>query len=210
MKAYHCLVTGSSGGGKTTWLRQMHATTKAASVFMTAKKRESNVAGTPVNSRRGLNTAVRRASRGSDVRCKWFGASYPQDAETVREWAHDVHEHRDWPVQIIVDECQNDPGMDGSTSETGGAIRKGLHEDRDMAIKWVVCTQDPQDLDYPPLKQCRTFVWCGPAKTWHKGFLVYYNLEELDLPQREYQVAEIDPSLPPEVVWRGETNPTYA
>lgn len=209
MKAYHLLVTGSSGGGKTTYLREVHATADCCSLFLTPKSHESNVAGNKVAGRKGLSTSVTRASRPSDVRCKWLGASYPESAQTAREWAHAIREQKGWPVQIIVDECQQAEEM---TSANRGPIRSGLHEDRDRGIKWVLSTQDPQDLQksYSSIKQCRYIVWCGPVKTFHKGFLEYYNIDPSLLPEREYKYVTITPSLPPTVAYRGETNATYS
>lgn len=207
MNAKHTLVTGSSGGGKTTYCREMHATASSCSVFLTTKSHESNVRGRAVAGRRALNSAVKPATRPSDVKCKWYGARYPEATRTVRAWAHDVAEHRGWPVQVIVDECQETP-----LNKSEGALKRGLHQDRDRGIKWVPTTQSPQDLKedrgYKGINQCNYIVWCGPAKTFHSGFIQYYNLDGV-LPEEEYEYHVIEPSRPPQVVHEGRTKRKY-
>lgn len=210
MKAYHTLVTGSSGGGKTTFLREIHAEADGCSLFITTKSNESNVTGHKVAGRKALNTAVARASRATDVRCRWYGASYPQAAQTAREWAHDVRKHKGWPTQIIIDECQEAP----SFREGDGPVRDGLHKDRDSGIKWVISTQSPQDLrtsknGYGPIQQCKYIVWVGETHTLHGGFLDHHKITTEMLPNELYKYTVIKPTRPPEVLYRGETNPRY-
>jgi hypothetical protein len=208
MQAKHIFVTGSSGGGKTTYLRELHATADAASIFLSTK-RESNVSGQQASGRKALTSVVRDASRPADVRVKWLGARYPEAIQIAREWAHAVRERKGWPVQVIVDEVQNAPEM---TSKERGPIRGGLHEDRSKGVKWIVSTQDPQDVRpaYSAIKQVKYIVWCGPPNSFHKGFLTYYNLSPDVLPDKPYQYHVIEPSLPPSVAYHGETDATYA
>jgi len=207
MQAHHVLITGSSGGGKTTYAREMHATYNGASIYVTSKDTESNVTGRKAGSRQTLNTAVRDASRASDVRVKWFGATYDKDLRTIRDWAHDIHTHLGWSTQIIVDEAQNS-GLRDNT----GPVKHGLHEDRDKRIKWVPVTQDPQDMKkgYSALKQCRYIVWVGEPNSFHKGFLSYYNLQDVQLPTKPYQFVVVKPSLPPTVAHSGTTSKQYS
>lgn len=207
MQAKHVLLTGSSGGGKTTKAREYHAEFQGASVYLTTKPRETGFEGKQVSGRRALNSVVSDASGPRDAKAKWVGADYDSALATVREWAHDVATHRSWPVQIIVDECQNSGLADGD-----GPLVDGLHEDRDRGIKWVPTTQDPQDLrdGYSAIKQVEYIVWCGPVKTFHKGFLDFYGIEAGDLPDEPYHCHTIKPTLPPEVVARHQTKSRYA
>jgi len=94
----------------------------------------------------------------------------------------------------------------GPTS--GNPVREALHEDRDRGVKVVLATQDPTDLYYPPIKQCRHLVMFAPS-SFHTGFLRYYDIESLEYPTEAYHYAVVRPSLPPEVVYRGVTDPRY-
>lgn len=216
MKAYHTLVVGDSGGGKTTYLREKHATANAASVFLTDKPSESNISGTRVRGRKALNTAVNRADSPTDVRAKWLGASYPDAVHTVREWAYDLRTHRGWSTQVIVDEADgalpDSESLSGSSSDN--PLRDGLHGDRDRGIKYMLATQDPSDLYYPPVKQCRWFVWVGKAAPWHEGFARYFGFTDMrgELPAEEFEyvVFEKGSGMSWSVAHRGKTNKRYA
>lgn len=207
MQAKHILLTGSSGGGKTTRAREYHAEFQGASLYLTTKSQETGFEGQRVAGREALNTVVRDADGARDSKAKWYGADYDAALETARAWAQDVAQHRGWPVQVVVDECQNSGLADGD-----GPLVEGLHEDRGDGIKWVAVTQDPQDLNdgYSALKQVRHIVWVGPVKTFHKGFLQYYNIDPGQLPEKPYQYHVIEPSLPPKVVFKGTTKEKYA
>jgi len=186
--AEHVLVCGPSGGGKTTYLREMHDRHDGPSIFVTTDYE-----------RQAPSTPPRRIRKSR--------ASYPEDIHTAREWARS----HDETVQVIVDEVQNAPTFHGED----GPVRKMLHEDRSAGVKAVIATQNPQDLrttewNYGPLQQCQYVVWVGPAKTWHRGFREWMNLDAAQLPQENYQVRVIEPTDPPTVVYEGETKRKYA
>lgn len=192
MQAYHTLVAGPSGGGKTTRLRQMHAEYKGCSIFLTPKSNE------------------RKAQHDPPARIRNSSAHYPADVEKARQWAAG----RDETVQIIVDEAQNCPSFRDADG-ADGPVRDGLHEDRDKGIKWVLATQNPQDLrtnanNYGPIQQCRWFVWVGESRTWHSGFRDWLQLDPEQLPDEDYEVAVIEPSDPPRVIHRTRTEKVYA
>jgi hypothetical protein len=189
MDAEHVLVCGPSGGGKTTFLRELHAKHDGPSVFLTTKPNERTAATNPPR-------RVRRSS-----------CEYPADIADARQWAC----ARDDVVQVIVDECDNAPTfLDGAD----GPVRGMLHEDREKGLKCVVATQNPQDLrnstwKYGPLQQCQYVVWVGPARAWHRGFRNWLNLDADQLPDDNYSFVVIDPADPPAVVSRGETQPRF-
>jgi hypothetical protein len=189
VEAEHVLVCGPSGGGKTTYLRELHDRHDGPSIFMTTKKYE----------RKAISSPPRRIRRSS---CR-----YPEDVSKARQWARS----RDGTVQVIVDEVQNVPTFkDGDD----GPLRKMLHEDRSSGVKAVLSTQNPQDLrtnewNYGPLQQCQHVVWVGPARTWHRGFRNWLNLDADQLPSENYEYRVIRPSDPPAVVFEGQTKKKY-
>lgn len=193
--AEHLLVAGASGGGKTTYLRELHARHDGPSIFLTPKANETTATDDPPD-------RIRKA-----------GAEYPGDIRLAREWARD----RSGTVQVIVDECQSAP----SFVEGDGPIRSGLHEDRSSGVKWAIATQSPSDLrtrenNYSPIQQCKLWVWCGPLKTWHTGFFRANGMSDMTdrLPEENYSYAVIDPtaSLDPSdrIVYRGTTTERFA
>lgn len=170
--AEHVLVAGPSGGGKTTYVGEMHERATAPSAFLSPKQ----------------------------------GDTYPETIERVRELFI-----ADGGGQIIVDEVQNCPTF---LSGEDGPVRKMLHEDRERGIKAVLCTQNPQDLrttewNYGPLQQCQYFVWTGEARTWHRGFREWLNVDADMLPDQQHSFVVIRPTDPPEVVSSGETDPSF-
>jgi len=194
--AEHLLVAGPSGGGKTTFLRDLHAHHDGPSVFLTVKKNERKAAKNP----------PRRERKSS--------CNYPGDIERTREWAR----KRPETVQVIVDEAQNAPSFTRGDAE--GPLKDGLHEDRSAGVKWVVATQDPSDLrtptnNYGPVQQCQYWVWCGPLKTWHEGFFKANGMSDMrsEMPTQNYEYVVLEPTsgLSPSerIAYRGETDPQY-
>jgi hypothetical protein len=192
--AEHVLVAGPSGGGKTTYLREMHASHDGPSIFLTSKSNERKAHDRPPE-------RVRKSS-----------AAYPADITQAREWA----KQRPETVQIIVDEAQSAPSfIDGE-----GPVKDGLHEDRSAGVKWVIATQNPMDLrtnrnGYGPIQQCQYWVWVGPLKTWHTGFFDGNGMNDMKslLPSENYEFVVIDPtaslSARERIVARGETDPRF-
>jgi len=191
VEAEHVLVCGPSGGGKTTYLRELHARHDGASAFLTTKPNER----TAQDSHRE-HPRVRRSS-----------CSYPGDVEPVRAAARE----EDGLAQVIVDEVETAPTfLDGED----GPVRGMLHDDRELGVKCVIATQNPQDLrttewNYGPLQQCEYIVWVGPVKTWHSGFTDWLGVGGDQLPSENYQYVVLEPSDPPRVVAEGETNPRF-
>ena len=194
MDANHVLVAGPSGGGKSTYLREMHARQEGPSIYMTTKGNE------------------RTAHHRPPERVRQSSARYPSDMEQARQWAI----QRSETVQIIVDECQNAPAF----REGEGPLADGLHEDRSRGVKYVIATQNPMDLrtnerGYGPVQQCEYWVWCGPLKTWHEGFFQSNGMSDMIelMPQENYQYAVLNPtaSVPASerIVHRDVTDPRF-
>lgn len=131
--------------------------------------------------------------------------------DDVRAVAHGYYERTGYPVQVIVDEAHRHlPDSEKKSSAKNNTLAAMLHEDRDKGVKIVLASQDPTDFYYPPLKQCKWLVWCGPPSTFHRGFRRYYSIDVDDLPDERFQYVVIRPSDPPRVVYQGETNEVYA
>jgi hypothetical protein len=188
------IVSGGQGSGKTTYLRELHARYDGPSIFLTTKKNE------------------RKADQNAPRRIRHSSCQYPGHISKARQWARQHPEN----VQIIIDECQNAPTfIDGD-----GPIREMLHEDREAGVKTVIATQSPSDLrtnerGYGPVQQCDWWVWVGPLKDWHIGFLNANGLSDMKqhMPSEKYEFVEFEPkaSLTPEekIAYRGETDPRY-
>jgi hypothetical protein len=193
--AEHVMVCGPSGGGKTTYLRQHHARFDGSSIFMTTKKNE------------------RKAQISPPKRVRKSSCSYPGDIEKARAWALGRSES----LQIIVDEAHNAP----SFNEGDGPLDSGMREDRSKEIRYIVATQNPQNLNnkkdgYGLVQQCQFWVFVGPAKDWHVGFFNANNMGDLvqHMPTSNFEYVVVKPvaALPPEekVVYRGRTLEEFA
>jgi hypothetical protein len=194
--ADHVLVVGPSGGGKSTYAGEMFARHDGPAAYLST---DDGLDPTPYD-------PPRRTARP--------GATYPDDIERVRSWARangDV-------TLVVVDECQNAP----SFREGDGPLADGLHQDRSDGVVWVVATQNPMDLrtrerGYGPVQQARYWVWCGPVKDWHTGFLNANGMSDMTphMPTSNYEYVVLDPtaSLPTlsdRIVARGETDPRWS
>lgn len=193
-RAEHVAIFGPSGGGKTTFLREMHARHEGPSVFLSPKADEHAEHDPP---RRTLRS----------------GASYPRDITRAREWA----KGKPATVQVIVDECQQTPTF----TDGEGPTKDMLHEDRSDGVKCVISTQNPQDLNtrengYGPVQQARYWVFCGPLKDWHVGFMNANNLSGLveHMPTRDYEYVVVEPTASltgkEKILYRGETKEQFA
>jgi hypothetical protein len=135
-------------------------------------------------------------------------AARPLDAARgARAVAHDYHDETGFPTQVVADEAQDGMLADGDV-EADTPIKRMLHEDRDEALKIQVATQDPQDLEHTPLKQCKYWVWVGEWSTFHRGFLNHFNLPREELPTEPYQVVVFDRRM--NVLHRTETKEACA
>lgn len=189
--AEHTLYIGDSGKGKSTLGRQAHETFDGGS-FWANHSGETGIA----------DSGARR-----DLR-------YPEPIAAMkraRAAAHQYVRQNRYPAQVVVDEAQ-DVMPDGDT-EPQNPLKKGLHKDRDVPVKYVVMTQDPSDLAYTPLKQCEYIVWVGPPSPFHEGFARYFNIprDNGELPSQafEYTVFASKGDFEWEVVNTGETKAEY-
>ncbi|WP_380681103.1 ATP-binding protein [Salinigranum sp. GCM10025319] len=209
MDRYHTAVVGDSGSGKSTYLRECHDRFPGLSLVLD----DTDIGG--VSGRDLDNAATVRsageARRASASRLRWVCSDAMEEIDDARAVAHDYHERTGYPVQVIVDEAHRHlPDSEKKSSAKNNTLAAMLHEDRDKGVKVVLASQDPTDFYYPPLKQCKWLVWCGPPSTFHRGFRRYYNIDTDDLPDERFQYRVIRPTEPPRVVYEGETSEEYA
>jgi len=217
MKPYHVVVAGTSGGGKSTLLREMFAELDGVSVWVRRGPNDDDApSGYRVRGTAAMQTGIRKASSWTGVRLVYQTSG---DAESVRaavsdvrQLARQIHDVTGGAVgtQMILDEAHGYLPDAESESGPGNPIRDAMHEDRDNGLKVVLASQDPTDLYYPPLKQAAHIVWVGETRVFNRGFLRYFGLDSLKLPNERFRYVVIKPTDPPEVVYRGETNEEYA
>jgi hypothetical protein len=199
MQAYHTLVAGDSGGGKTTYLREAHDTYPGLSIWIDHH-------GVDGIGGRSLDDAAtvrsEREARQSDAtRLRWRCDDPLDAARGARAVAHDYHDSTGYPTQIIADEAQDGMLADGEV-EADNPVKRMLHEDRDRALKVVIATQDPSDFDYTPIKQCKYWTWVREWSVFHDGFLRHFSIPRDELPTAPYEYVVFDKRM--NVLYRGE------
>jgi len=211
MKAYHTLVTGDSGHGKSTLLAEMAAKFDGRTIIVDPSQGgERKFTGHNIpdtETVRSVRQVPRSRKRVVHVRT--------DDVDTAAKTARKIGHEIDSPLQIILDEAQQSGLADGE-----GPVKEGLHEDRDQAIKWVIATQDPRDLKggqksegYNALKQVQFMVWCGPPMPFHRGFADYFSMPRDQFPTKTYEYVVFAKGGDPfkwSVADRGRTSQEYA
>lgn len=210
MRAYHTAVFGDSGSGKTTLLRETHAKFQGYSVWID----HDDVGGI---SGRDLEDAATVRSiaelKRADAHRIRFVVDDPRAAlEDLRPIATSIYERTGWPCQVVIDEVQN-VMPDGEDISTGNTCAQMLHEDRDQGVKLLIGSQDPQDVEYSPIKQARYLTWVGPPSPFHEGFRSYYRIDADVFPTERFQYVVWEKGRTPfewEEVYRGQTDPAFS
>ena len=196
MKAEHALVCGDSGGGKTTLMREMHATFDGVSIWI--NHNSERVPGRSVSTVTELANAVE--SGASRINLSTTDALAA--VEAARSVAYHVVDGR---TQIIIDEAHN-LLPDGSV-DADNPLKQSLHEDRSEGVRVVVATQDPSDPAYTPIKQVQYITWVCGWSVFHDGFIRYFSIPRDELPKAAFEYVVFNKRM--EVEYRGETEEQY-
>lgn len=211
MQAWHTGVWGDSGGGKTTLLREMHATFKGVSIVVNHTG-EYGFEGRRAASPEKAGEIIQQAASWSNIRIN-YRSQRPakQQVRELRRLCGEIWDYAGVPQQLLVDEIFElipDYKQDSGPG-SGNPIIAGLKEDRDQGTKVVIATQDPTELYYPAVKQLQYHVWCGRPAKFHRGFMDYMGFprdELMALDDHEYLVLDKQAK----VVDRGQTKEQYA
>lgn len=187
----HVFIAGATRGGKTVTANEMHALWSGLSIFFNSEE-EPNVAGFRVRSPRELLEGIKRVG--------WDGTfDYVPNART-REGLQDELDalqtllfrmadmkSRNFPIQLVVDECQDYAPQGGAENGFHVLVRKGLKR----GIKVVALSQDPATVSKTVIRQCYYKVWVGGYDPYYTPYFDRYKLpvdEIQGLPQGDYVV----------------------
>lgn len=198
MRAHHTGVFGDSGGGKTTFMREMHTKFTGLSIWVNHNG-ESNISGKRCRGKKAMLSA-------DDARLNLICDDVNDGTRMAREVGQEYHKRTGYGYQVIVDEAQESALPDGSSSPDT-PLKRMLHQDRSDGGKAVVATQDPTDLHYTPLKQVVNWVWVGEWSPFHEGFLRYFSIPTDELPNENYRYVVFDKQM--NFSYRGETKSKF-
>jgi len=217
MDAYHTLLCGATGGGKTTELRKHHETADCPSVWVNHNDAR-DVAGYTVHGYKSMLSQLDRYDDWGEVRINYVPENTsPEGATGVAvQVSKDLWDTAGVPVQIIIDECHHalGRGMGGVQSNAG---HYALAEGRAFGCKVVAATQNPQNINYRGNRGESTGVpefkyrkWVGEWATEHTGFMNYYGYPTDDdrFPSERFEVVTMNRQS--EILYSGETEQKYA
>lgn len=216
--AEHKVVFGNSGGGKTTYMREEHATHDGISIWVNHTIEKEDIPGVTCNSLTDMVTLVRACDSLSQVRNLRIdyrpSKRGTMATEEPKEFGRLVSKEFNNKVetQIVGDECQHLLPDDEKRSSVNNGNPSAwiMHQGRSLRIKGVFGTQDPTETYYPPLKQTDRIVWCGKAKIFEKGFFNVFKIDPSLLPDKNLHYVVIDPTIPIQIVDEGTTKAKYA
>jgi DNA helicase HerA-like ATPase len=157
--AHNLAVLGSTQTGKTSFARELHATTpRQVSIWVNERddKRVPNVAGTQVRSLDGIRGCFER----NESRINYLPADRREAVPELRRWLWDVADRTDrrLEVQVVVDEVDRVAEQAGDkygNLPPRDAVRDFTSEGVKRNVKFIGITQDPATYDKQSLGNSR-------------------------------------------------------
>jgi len=184
MKAHHAAVFGDSGEGKTAILKEFQSHCGWPVIISDHSEGDGSgkyPASDKLATLSGMRDRVANWDEPTDKVIVHHSSSLSpkEHAANVAQIARDILDTYGVPVAVIYDEAHR--VLAGDWDEPGeNPVAWCLHEARDLGIKCIVATQDPQDLPYGPLKQCQTLTWVGRPAGFHGPFLSHSISDAID------------------------------
>lgn len=154
---FNLTVLGKTQTGKTSFMRELHATTpRTVSIFFNEQgdDRVPNIAseGKPVRSVEGVRQALSR----NQLRINFLSADRHRDAPELRRLLWDLSDRADrqLSMQVLTDEIHRLAPQTNEADHAGrDAVRRFHKEGVKRGIKFVDATQDPTAMDKGSLRQ---------------------------------------------------------
>lgn len=179
VNAQHAAVFGDSGEGKTALLIELKETINFPVIVCDHADKWPVDSGRTYATLETMREKVREGVKGEVFVHRSERLDSKQIAANCMQLARDIRDTYDAPVCVIYDEA--DTVLAGDWDKPAeNPVAWGLHEGRSEFIKVVAATQDPQDLPYGPLKQCKTLTWVGRPAGFHGPFLSHSISDAID------------------------------
>jgi len=206
MRAYHSLVHGPSGYGKTTLLREIAHNTPAPVVWVNHTD-ERDVPGQRASGRQAMQSAGERYSQWSDVRINITLDDPFQGLKLARSYAADLWDTVHVPCRIIVDEAHT-VLPDGANGDRDNPANWILAQGRGKGMILTLCSQNPHNMDKTEMLNLR--YWCpvGPPGSVQRGFVDYYGYPRKVHELREHEYLVLNKQM--ETMYEGHTKERFA
>lgn len=186
--AHNLAVLGATQTGKTSFARELHATTDRVSIWLNERgdHRVPNIDGTVARSLR----EVKQAFAADEYRVEYVPADRRDAVVALRSWLWEVAERldRQLPMQVIADEIDRlaeQSGKSYGNLPARDAVRDFTSEGVKRNVKWVGITQDPSSYDKRALRQSRyRAVWPMSAENRDAVSKYGFNWSRIDDAER--------------------------